>query len=214
MATLNDIVAGAAEDLSLTVGGGSLTASDQAVILSCLQDVLARLPEYGAGRKLVERTTEASITLAEDQRVICVVSGLTITLPDSPRDGARASVIPITGTATVTPTCRKIEGSAASVTVSLPTVWAYRADLADWVKVTALVGADDSPWPGECDSALRHITAKMAAPKFEAQIGAELAVQIIEDETFLRAKYARPGNVDFSQVLPRSVLGPGRKYYN
>lgn len=210
MATLNEIATEALDHLFITVGDESPDTGDLAKALASLQGAVSRLPEYGAGRKLKEVTTALSVTAKPDQRVICSVTGLTVTLPANPADGTRVSVVPLTGTITVTPTDRKLEGTVALQSITAATVWAYRADLADWVKLTALTGSSESPYPPECDSALGYVAALEAAPKFSVSIDEALGALIQDAKTFLRAKYSRPGEQDWHGNVPLSVQGPGR----
>lgn len=210
MATLTEIATGALEQLFVLAGGETAEAEDQALALETLQQCLARLPEYGGGRRMVDVSTEISTKAVSDQRVICQGTGLTITLPENPEDGARVGVSLLTGTADIVSPDRKLEGATATVNISTDTVWIYRADSIDWVKVTALTGGSTSPYGDDCDSALELITAMELAPKFEVQIGGVLAENISEAKVFLRSKYSRPAEQSWQHSLPYSLQGPAR----
>lgn len=210
MATLSEIATGALEQLYVLAGGETADADDQALALETLQQVLARLPEYGGGRKLVDVSTTISVDALPDQRVICQGSGLTITLPDDPEDGTRVAVALLTGTADVVSEDRKLENATATVTISSDTTWIYRADSIDWVRVTALTGGDNSPYSDDSDSALELVTALELAPKFEVRISPELANNIEEAKVFLRGKYSRPAEQSWRGSVPYSLQGPAR----
>lgn len=212
MTTLNEIATDALQRLHVLEGGETPAAEDIAVAIQRLLQLVEELPEYGAGRKFTEATVERNTTAQEDERIICSVTGLTVTLPATPSDGARVSVVPITGTTTVTPTVRKLEGAAADQTISAATTWAYRADLADWVKVTDLTKNSDSPWPASCDNALGAIVAVETANEFGAEVSASLSASYQKGKAMLQAKYSRPRNVNFNAALPQSVRGPNRLY--
>lgn len=212
MATLTELATQALRKLFVVADGESPEVSDLSVALGHLRHVLARLPEYGGGRAMVERTTSESETVDADTRTISTVSGIVLTFPSTPRAGTRVGIAPLTGTATVKSLDRKIEGAAASVLVSLPSVWIYREDLIDWVLVTALSDTNDSPWPSDCDSALVDLTAMESAPAFQVSIGPELGAAIENSKAFLRAKYNRPGVIKAVDLYPRTVARVGRRH--
>ena len=210
MATLTDLATGALQQLYVLEGGETPSAEDFAVSLKTLRQVLARLPEYGGGRKLVDVSTEITTEARSDQRLICQTSGLVITLPSNPEDGSRVSVVPLTGTASVLSPDRKIENATATVPISVATTWIYRAARIDWVRVTDLADTDNSPYGDDCDSALEMITALEVAPKMAIEIGATLGESISDAKTFLRGKYARPAEQNWRKALPWSLQGPAR----
>lgn len=210
MATVKTLAHEALDHLFITEGGEEPSAEDSAKAVSSMLRVLSRLPEYGGGRTLVDETVTEAVTAKPDGRYVVAVTGLTITLPADPQDGARVAVVPIAGSVTVKPDNRKVEGGTASLSVTDGTTWAYRADLADWVKVTDLSSGSESPWPASCDAALGHFCAKEAAAKFSAQITPELGMLISESEAFIRSKYVRPREQDWGASVPYSIQGPGR----
>lgn len=210
MATVKDLAHEALDHLFVTEGAEEPAAEDSAKAVTSMLRVLSRLPEYGGGRALVDRTVSKSATAQPDGRLIVTLNGLTATMPADPQDGTRIAIVPLTGTVTVKPNNRKIENGTADISVTASTTWAYRSDLADWVKVSDLTGSSESPWPASCDAALGHFCAKESAPKFEARIGPELAELIMESETFVRSRYVRPRDQDWNKSVPYSVQGPGR----
>ncbi|MEL6859301.1 MAG: hypothetical protein AAFO74_13020 [Pseudomonadota bacterium] len=210
MATLTDLANGALQHIYVLEGGETAAAEDFAVSMKTLRQVLARLPEYGGGQKLVDVSTQISTEAVSDQRIICQGTGLVITLPEDPEDGARVAVSLLTGTADVKSTDRKLQGATATVTISADTTWIYRAPSIDWVAVTALSDTAASPYGDDSDSAIELITAMELAPKFSAQIGPELADSISEAKVFLRSKYNRPPEQNWRKSLPYSLQGPAR----
>lgn len=210
MATLTDLANGALEQLFVLEAGETADANDLALALKTLRQVLARLPEYGGGQKLIDVSTKLSANAVSDQRVICQGTGLTITLPEDPEDGARVGVSLLTGTADVKSPDRKLEGATAAVTIGTDTVWIYRAASINWVKVTALADSDASPYGDDADSAIELITTMELAPKFEIPISGELAENITEARVFLRSKYTRPPEQRWRSSVPYSLQGPAR----
>ena len=210
MATLTDLANGALEQLFVLASGETADADDLALSIKTLRQVLARLPEYGGGQKLVDVSTKISTDAVSDQRVICQGTGLVITLPEDPEDGARVGVSLLTGTADVKSADRKLQGATATVTISVDTVWIYRASSVDWVAVTALADGDASPYGDDSDNAIELITAMELAPKFEVPISRELAENISEAKVFLRSKYNRPPEQNWRKSLPYSLQGPAR----
>lgn len=210
MATLTEIANAALEHLFVLIAGETADADDLATAIKGVRRVVARLPEYGGGRALVEESTALSMVAKPDARVVCTVTGLTVTLPLDPADGARVAVAPLSGSADVKSTDRKLEAATSTVTVSDVTTWMYRADQIDWVKVTALADGDDAPYPDECEGALEHFSAMELSTKFEAPISNELAALIRESRAFIRAKYNRPRDQNWKDSVPYSVQGPNR----
>ena len=211
MATLSELATRALKELSLIVAGESADSADLSDAEDVILDLVVKLPEYGGGREMVDVETSISATAKAEQRVLCQAGSITITAPHSPRDGERFSVFPIAGgTITVTPYRRKIEDDTASLSVTANTTWAYRADLGDWVKVTALTNSSDSPYPAWCDLPLIHFTAMEIANQFEVPISPQLAAKIEASTALMSAKYSRPREVDFNSALPQSTRGPGR----
>lgn len=211
MATLNELAEDALRHLALLDGAETPEAEDQARALEALMRVVARLPEYGAGRALVDESVSVSPKeTPQDVRLIVSVAGLTIPTPTDPDDGARFAVAPLAGAVSVTPKGRRLEGGLSALSISADTMWIYRADLADWVKSTSLTGQSQSPWPQDCDSALGQLAAEEVAPTLGIPVSADLGRLIEASRSFLRAKFGRPGRQDWSSIVPNSVSGPGR----
>lgn len=210
MATLTDLANGALQHLYVLEGAESASSEDFAVAMKTLRQVLARLPEYGGGQKLVDVSTKISTEAVVDQRVICQGTGLVITLPEDPEDGSRVGISLLTGTADVKSPDRKLQGGTVTVTISTDTVWIYRAPSIDWVAVSALADTASSPYGDDSDSAIELITAMELAPKFSAQIDAALGENISEARVFLRSKYNRPPEQNWRKSLPYSLQGPAR----
>lgn len=210
MATLKDLAHGALKHLYIGVGGDPVAAEASSEALTVLRDVLARLPEYGGGRKLVDESIKLSVTAKPDARLICTVTGLTITLPPDPADGTRVSAVPLSGSASVISVDRRLEGATSSLSISADTAWTYRADQADWVKTTTLADNANSPFSDDSDSAIKYITAMELADVLSVEITAALASKIEDAKSFLRAKYYRPREEDWFKSVPYSVQGPNR----
>lgn len=210
MATLTELAHNVLDHLFITEGAETPDASDSAKVLERLRKVLARLPEYGGGRRLVDGSATVSTTVRPDTRTICQASGLVITLPSDPEDGARVAVSLLTGTAQVKSGDRKLESATATLTISDNTTWIYRADSIDWVKVTSLADNAESPYGEDADSAIEFVTALECAPIFAVTIRPELAESIRDAKTFLRSKYSRPAEQNWAKSVPYSIQGPAR----
>lgn len=213
MATLTDLAARALGELSLVVAGETPATEDAATALSVVLDLMTLLPEVGAGRDMQDREVTEACIAGEDQRVLCQVGGITVTTPYDPRDGARFAVLPIAGgTITVTPYRRTIEGGSVSLSVTTATVWYYRADQGDWVKVTALESDDDSPYPPWCDLPIVHLAAEELAAQYERPLPPALIIKIEASRSKLRGRFGRPRERDWGAMIPATVRGPGRLY--
>lgn len=211
MATVNDLAVKALRELYLLEGGAIPDASSGAVAVDAVLAILAQLPEIGGGRDMDDRSVERSCTAREDERILCQAVSLTVTTPCDPREWARLAVVPVAGgTVTVSPYKRLLEGALASIPITTATTWYYRSSDANWVKVTSLTEASDSPYPDWCDLFIVHLAAEEMAATFGVDIDPALAVKIESSKGKLRARFGRPRDRDWGGMVPSSVRGPGR----
>lgn len=209
MATLNELANEALEQLFVLSAGETPAPDEHAAVLSIVQRLIVSLPEIGGGRQLVDVESNTSCEPAEDTRVVVTSSGVTITPPSAPRNGARFGVIPIGVTVSVSAGSRYIQGSTLSLSVTTPTIWTYDPSAANWVKVTDLASTDQSPWPAWLDQHIAVLAARDAAPKVIDSISATLAANIARAEAALRTVFSRPAKANWAAAVPGSVRGSG-----
>jgi hypothetical protein len=199
MTTCRDIITRAMQEPGIVAMGETPTAAESAAGLTRLNTVVASAFGNSVGEGLIEITVDASEEIDANTR--CVVSGrtgaITITLPANPSNGARFQIIDADGTfdtynVTVARNGRKLEGAYANLTLStegLNRTWLYRADLADWVRITALGLNDDLPFPTEHEDAFVVELALRLSPTFGATLTAESAAAHRSAMRRLRAAY-------------------------
>jgi hypothetical protein len=140
----------------------------------------------------------------------------TVYFPESPMDGSRMAVVQGSGAGdggtpgavlTLNGNGRTIEG-ANTKTLTNPitaTSWLYRADSADWVKVTTLASSDSLPFPAEFDDFFICALSKRLAPRF----GKVTATETVETAKVtlgrLKARYRQAGITTYgSENIPNS----------
>lgn len=193
--------------LGVVVGGDTPETEDQSIAETELLDLLKLLPEYGAGREYRELETSVGVTVESDVRLIATVSGIVITTPENPKDGSRFMIIPVAGAVSVVPEGRKIQGSSSTITVTSPSQWVYRADLGDWLLVTGLTNASDSPYPDWVDGPLVKLNAGEIAPIFAMSLTSDQYRKIEDARMLLAAHYSRPRETKPSEQIPVALMG-------
>ncbi len=154
-------------------------------------DTLLVLYETYAGREYFETNMNVDPTLENDIRAMVATSGVTLTCPVTPVEGARFSVIPMGVTVTVAPNGRLLEGATSNVSVTSATEWIYRADTGNWVKMTELTGSTEIPFAGWMDGPLHILVGQHAAPAFEVDLSSR-AEAIKEGRGTIMTRIGRP----------------------
>lgn len=196
MTTLSALADAALPLIRVAIQGEPVDGVSAATALAELLDLVEELPEYGGGRFMTDVDTAISRTAGEDERILCSVGGLTITLPKTPSDGARVSVVDVDGlfgasNVTLARNGRKVEGLAANKAVTATGTWIYRADQSDWVAVTSLTGASECPYPAALHGALKRILCRRMADNFGRDLTESMAQQVEEARSLVRARYKR-----------------------
>lgn len=199
MTTCRDIITRSMQEGGIVSLGEDPTAAESAAGLTRLNTVVASAFGNSVGEGLGE------VTLAEsdeiDANTRAVVSGrsaaITITLPEAPSNGARVQIIDADGTfdtyaVTVARNGRKLEGAYADLSLTtegLNRAWLYRADLADWVRISTLALNDTFPFPVEHEDAFVLELALRMSPTFGTSLSAESAAAHRSAMRRLRAAY-------------------------
>lgn len=210
MTTLRVLAEEALPLIRVAIQGEPVDAVSSATALAELIDLANELPEYGGGRFMTDVDTAVSRTALEDERVICSVGGLTITLPARPRDGARVSVVDTDGlfaasNVTLARNGRKIEGAAANKTLTTTGTWIYRADTQDWVALASLTGVSESPYPEALDGALKRLLCQRFAEHFGRDLTPSMLIQVEQAKSLIRARYRRIRDASPRQNMPSSL---------
>lgn len=150
-----------------------------------------------------------STFIPQNSRIIFNASEAnTLFLDPAPRDGARIAIIDNAGNfATYNQVLngngRSIETSA-TVTLStsdLVREWFYRADLANWVKVTDLIVSDQSPFPAKFDDLLIFMLAMRLNPSYGAATATETIALLDRARAQFRSRYRQERQVRADEAL-------------
>lgn len=108
---------------------------------------------------------------------------------------------------------RTIEGAS---TLTLNTngetrQWIYRADTANWVKITDLIASDTMPLPQEFDGFFVKRLAMELSPSYGQSLAQETIASLNRIEGKLRARYRKPRP---RQDMPHGFLGTRRHSFD
>ncbi len=151
-------------------------------------------------------------------RLLVNISGpRAVYLDPVPYDGARLGVIDVGGTfntapLTITADTRKIEGNR-SVVLNTPGVireWMYRADLAEWVRVTPLTLDDNTPFASQFDDYFSIKLATRLYPRYLVTTAPETMVHFRELQRKFRSRYNHIREVPSELALLK--LGANRRW--
>lgn len=136
---------------------------------------------------------------------------ITVHLTTRPQDGARMGVAdPYSRLSAVPLTLdgngRPIEGAAALVlaTDGLFREWLYRADLAQWVRITDLAADDENPFPAAYDTMFILLLAMRINPRYGRALDQLSAQMLKKNRTEFVARYlqSRPLEINDSISWP------------
>lgn len=131
-------------------------------------------------------------------------------LQPNPQDGARFALVDNAGTfntanVTVNSNGRQIE-DADSVVLSTAGVnrqWFYRADLANWVRISDLTADSQSPFPSEFDDFLSTLLAFRLNPRYGIETKGETSGILTRMRTLFRARYRQKLDIGVEEGLIR-----------
>lgn len=180
---------------NLIAVGASPTSDEQTEALYHLNDIIQELLGFELGELVYDwqiPPTRTSATRKENPRdpyaerenvtvytnpptnvrlVTKISSALTVYLPEFPDDGARMAFSDAGATATLTLDAngRTIEG-AGTLAIPVSSIkeyqWFYRADLANWVRVSALTANDALPFPAKFNTMFYALLAIRLSPGY------------------------------------------------
>lgn len=206
MTTLvSSIITNAFRETNLLPVGQSPTTNQQNEAL----DLFNTLILSTVGREAGDPFTDINIGGDFDQTNICetwvpddvrlvlnITSATSFNLDPEPYEGQRLAFVDAgnnlaTYNLTLNGNGRLIEGGSSVVlnTNGESRQWIYRADTANWAKVTSLVASDQMPFPVEFDDYFITMLAFRLNPRFSQQVSAETLQALRRARDYLRARY-------------------------
>lgn len=220
MTLASDIITRAFRETNLLPLTGTVTSAQQTEALPLLNGQLLQAVGFEAGEDLADlniggqydQSAYCSTWIPANVRLILNLGGAaTYKLHPLPYEGQRLAIADAAGNLgtynlTLTGNGRKIEGAASLVlsTNGDARQWLYRADTANWVKITELVAGDTMPFPVEFDSFFVTRLALRLNPRYYQSLTKETAAELERIERKLRARYRKPRPV---QDMPLGLLG-------
>jgi hypothetical protein len=136
---------------------------------------------------------------ANARLVLNLVGATTLKLYPQPYEGQRLAVADAANNLaannlTLDANGRRIEGGA-TVVLNVngdARQWLYRADTANWVKITALAAGDTMPLPQEFDSFFTTRLAMRLNPRYGQSLSQATVAELARIEGKLRARYRKP----------------------
>jgi hypothetical protein len=220
MTLASDIIQRAFRESNLIPLVATPSANQTAEALPILNEQLLSALGFEAGGELsdlniggqFDQSAYCSTWVPENARLVLNLSGATtFKLHPQPYEGQRLAIADAaanlaTYNLTLNGNGRRIEGAATLVlsTNGDTRQWLYRADTANWVKMTALAAADTMPLPTEFDSFFTTRLAMRLNPRYGQALARETLAELGKIEGKLRARYRKPRPV---QDMPRGLLG-------
>lgn len=203
------------------------SATEQSEALDHLDVLLLSTIGFEAGQELCDVTVGGtydqsqclSTWIPENVRLILNLTGAqSFNLDPSPYDGQRLAIADAAGNLatdnlTLAGNGRNIEG-ASSLTLATSgdtRQWLYRADTANWVKITSLALTDAMPLPTEFDGYFVDNLAMQLSPSFSAGLPQEILASLSRQKNLIQARYRKPRRQN-APIL--GLLHQRRGYYS
>jgi hypothetical protein len=200
--------------------------TEQAEALAMLNPIILSSVGFEAGEDLADlniggtydQSAYCSTYVPANARLVLnQTAARTLKLDPQPYEGQRLAIADASGNLAtynliLDGNGRKIE-SSATLTLSTNSdsrQWLYRADTANWVKITALVAADSLPFPQEFDQYFVNRLATELNPQNGVTTAPEVVASMQKNEAKLRARYRKPRP---QQDMPSGLLGSNRGAY-
>jgi hypothetical protein len=186
----------------------SPSVAEEAEALALLNPIIGSVLGNEAGQRLHDITVGGtydqsqflSSWIPENTRLACsLASTRTFNLHPSPYEGQRFAVVDVpanfsTYNLTLNGNGRTIELDS-SLTISedgFYAQWMYRADTADWTRITDLIALDEMPFPNEFDIYFINRLATELDPNNGITTAPEVIASMQRHEAQLLARYRKP----------------------
>lgn len=217
MTLASSIITAAYRESNIIARVATPNASEVTEALNRLNPIVLAAIGFDAGQELKDLNVggqfDNSIMLSnwvpEDVRLVLNLSSArSVSLHPQPYEGQRFAIVDAgktldTAALTVSGNGRLIE-TATTITLnteSLARQWMYRADTANWVRLTDLASSDQMPFPEEFDDYFIISLALRLNPRHGRQIAQETSVWMDRMKAQLAARYRRPRDIQDSGTL-------------
>lgn len=217
MTLASDIITRAYRESNLVTLAAGETTAQQTEALPLLNEQLLAALGFEIGSEIsdlniggdYDQSSYCSSWIPANARLILNLSAAaTYKLDPQPYEGQRlafadAAANLATNNLTLDGNGRQIEG-AATLTLSTngdARQWLYRADTANWVKITALVAGDTMPLGQEFDSFFATRLAMRLNPRYGQSLSRETLAELTKIEGKLRARFRKPRPVQDMPTL-------------
>lgn len=213
MTTCREIIADACAELGVV----NVSAKDSAYALRRVNAMLSDAAGLGVGERLNDLDLAkypAYATRAPLNTRALVPGGVTtIAFPCEPQNGSRFAVVDVDGSFASSPvtlqrTDRRAEGAASDLTLNtadLTRAWMYRADTANWLRVSELEIGSEFPLIAECHDAFVTLLAIRIQPAFGLPIPDATAAASPAAKARLKARHRQ--TIVASAARPLLCLG-------
>lgn len=181
----------------------ALTLLNGQFLASIGHEVGAELADLNYGGAFDESSCCSQWVPANARLVLNLAGATTLKLHPQPYEGQRLAIVDAasnldTANLTLNGNGRLIEGAQSLVlnTKGDNRQWLYRADIANWVKITALLATDTMPFPQEFDSFFITRLAMRLNPRYGQSLAQETVKELQAIEAKLQARYRKPANVN------------------
>jgi hypothetical protein len=208
MTLVSDIIANAYRESNLIPIGSSPTTAQSDEALSRLNSIVLSSIGNEIGDKLndlnVEGPYDESFALIEFVKsnarlILNLTAPKTVYLDPDPYEGQRFGVVDAAGNLnthnlTLDGNGRNIEGNSTLVLSTNDTAshWLYRADTANWVKISGLLTSDQMPFPEEFDDYFITMLALRINPRYGQELRAETLETMRRSKRQIRSRYNGP----------------------
>lgn len=206
MALASDIIRRAYRETNLIPIGQQPTANQSAEALESLNGIILSTIGNEAGVTIEDITIggdfDESDLITEyvpsNIRLVCHLDDpIEVGLHPKPKEGTRFAIVDSggnmsTATITINANGRSIEGAADTTcdTDYMARQWMYRADTANWVRISQLLTSDDMPFPAEFDDYFVIMTAMRIDPRFSQALTSETLQTLNRARSQIRARYS------------------------
>ena len=214
MTLVSDIITQALRECNTIASAATPTTPEQSEALSRLQTIVSaalgsdvgyQLEDWGVTHTAVTKPSGIPVALAgftvrPNSRLVCNLGSATsLDLDPMPQDGQRFGVVDAgltfaASALTLDGNGRKLEGAVSALvltTSGLAREWLYRADIADWVRISGLATDSEMPLPVDFDDFFVISLAARLSQRYGKALPEVTVARLAEQRAQINARYAQ-----------------------